>query len=117
MPAYVDLRRIAELQDVMGIDTRSIVAPMLRNMTAAIEQLQTAIAAGDLEQATQAAHTCRNDALMLGAGPLRAALTELEAATRDFDADRAQRVFERVSEVWPPTREQLAEAARGPEPP
>jgi HPt (histidine-containing phosphotransfer) domain-containing protein len=117
MPDYVDLRRIAELQGVMGQDVEGIVGPMLRSMTTGIEDLQTALAEGRLDRATQAAHACRNDALMLGAKPLQAVLTELEAATRDLDVPRATAGLERLKEVWPPTREQLAQAARPPEPP
>ncbi len=117
MRAYIDLKRISELQGVMGTDTETIVAPMLAGMTTAIEEVEAALTAGDLDRATGAAHSCRNDALMLGAGPLLEALTDLEAATRDFDAGRANDALERLREVWPPTREQLADVARTAEPP
>jgi len=112
MTIYFDLERIAELEDVMGAQAETIVASMLRNMTAAIDEVEAAFAAGDLDRATQAAHLCRNDALMLTARPLLDALTELESATREHDESRAREALEGLRAVWPTTREQLAEAAR-----
>jgi hypothetical protein len=117
MRAYIDLKRISELQGVMGTDTEAIAASMLASMTTAVEAVQNALATGDLDRATGAAHACRNDALMLGAGQLLEVLTDLEAATRDLDAGRANDALRRLRQVWPPTREELADVARGTEPP
>jgi len=108
MNSYVDASRIAELQDILGADTEAILASMLASMTRAIEQLETAVSAGELDVATQAAHRARNDALMLSAAQLQAALTALEAAARDSDQPRTRTALERVREVWPPTRDELA---------
>jgi HPt (histidine-containing phosphotransfer) domain-containing protein len=110
--AYFDPARIAELQEVLGADTQAILSSMLTSMTRAIEQLEAAVAAGQLDHAIQAAHRARNDALMLNAARLQAALTELEAAARDADEPRTQDALERVRAVWPPTREELAGVAR-----
>jgi HPt (histidine-containing phosphotransfer) domain-containing protein len=109
---YFDLGRIAELQDILGADAQSILASMLASMTTAIEGVETAIAAGELERATQAAHRARNDALMLSAGQLQQVLTDLEAATRGGDETGAHVALERLNVVWPPTRDELAVAAR-----
>jgi hypothetical protein len=114
MTTYFDLGRIAELQDVMGSEPAKIVASMLRNMTAAIDEVEAAFAAGDLDRATQAAHLCRNDALMLSAKPLLDALTALEAAARAHDESRAREALDTLRVVWPATRDQLAEAGRAP---
>ena len=76
MNEYIDLQRIGELEDALGADAAAIAGSMLQNMTAAIEELEAALAAGELDRATQAAHRCRNDALMLGARELLAALTD-----------------------------------------
>ena len=111
MSDYFDLQRIEELQTVLGADTETILASMLASMTKAIEQAQEAVGAGELGGATDPAHRARNDALMLGAQPLLAALTELEAATRDCDEARAAAAHERLGEVWPPTRDELAAIA------
>ncbi len=114
MNEYIDLRRIGELQDALGADAAAIAGSMLQNMTAAIEELEAALAAGELDRATQAAHRCRNDALMLGARELLAALTDLEAATRGSDESGAGAALGRVRQVWPPTRDELAAGANPP---
>lgn len=111
MNAYFDLSRISALQRVMGSEASAIVATILRSMSSAIEQVESATAAGELDGATRAAHTARNDALMVGAGQLQEALSELEAATRNWDEDGAQAALERVRQVWPPTRDGLAAVA------
>jgi HPt (histidine-containing phosphotransfer) domain-containing protein len=111
---YIDLGRIGELEEVMGADAEAIVASMLENMTGAIEELEAAFAAGEPDRATQAAHRCRNDALMLGARQLLAALTDLEAATRAGDESDARDAFARVKEIWPPTRDELAASSNPP---
>jgi HPt (histidine-containing phosphotransfer) domain-containing protein len=111
MSSYSDLERIRELQDLLGSEAPEIVASMLASMTTAIDQLEAAVAAGELDEATQAVHRCRNDALMLGARQLQEALTELEAATRDWHEARVRIALERVREVWPPTRVELANLA------
>ena len=111
MSAYFDLTRIAELQTVLGADTEKILASMLASMTKAIELAESALAAGELDDATGPAHRARNDALMLGAEQLLTALTELEAAARDADQARAAAALARVREVWPPTRHELAAIA------
>ncbi|HTX08233.1 MAG TPA: hypothetical protein VME22_06455 [Solirubrobacteraceae bacterium] len=114
MNAYHDLEQIRRLQGVLGSDAASIVAPMLAGLTKAIEEVEAGLAAGDLARATRAAHAARNDALMLGARPLLEALTELEAAGREFDQARADEALLRVREVWPPTRDELAAASNPP---
>jgi HPt (histidine-containing phosphotransfer) domain-containing protein len=109
---YFDLGRINELQELMGTDANALVASALARMTASVEELETKLAAGRLDQAVQPAHACRNDALMLGARPLLDALTALEAAAREADEPRAHDALERVEAVWPATRDGLAGIAR-----
>jgi HPt (histidine-containing phosphotransfer) domain-containing protein len=112
MSAEFDLGRIAELQEVMGADARTIVASMLASMTSAIEEVEVALAAGQLDRVTQAAHRCRNDALMLGAKQLQEALTAIEAATRNHNESGAREALTGLRAVWPATRQQLTEASR-----
>ena len=114
MSEYTDLGRIGELEDVMGADAATILSAMVENMTAAIDELELAMACGDLDGATQAAHRCRNDALMLGARQLLAALTDLEAATRASDETAAGAALGRVRAAWPPTRDELAASTNPP---
>jgi HPt (histidine-containing phosphotransfer) domain-containing protein len=111
MSDYFDLSRINELKDLMGSEVGPIVASMLVSMTGAIEEVEAALAAGELDRATRAAHAARNDALMLGAGPLQRALSDLEAATRRLDEAQARVALERLREIWPATRAGLAAAS------
>jgi Hpt domain len=105
--AYVDPTRITQLQEIMGGDAASMVASMRSSLTGAIERVEAAMHAGELNPAVQAAHAARNDALMLGAGQVQEALREFEAAARDADEARAREFLERLREVWPPTRDEL----------
>jgi HPt (histidine-containing phosphotransfer) domain-containing protein len=114
MCTYFDLKRIEELQTVLGADTQKILASMLASMTKAIEQAESAVAPDELGDATAPAHRVRRDALMLGAEQLQTTFTELEAATRDYDEARAAAALERLREVWPPTRDELAGISRSP---
>jgi HPt (histidine-containing phosphotransfer) domain-containing protein len=106
--AYFDPARIAQLEQVLGSQASAMVASMLASLTRAIERLEATVDAGELEPAVQAAHAARNDALMLGAEALQAALSDLELAARDADGPRARGALERVRAVWAPTREKLA---------
>jgi HPt (histidine-containing phosphotransfer) domain-containing protein len=112
--SYYDLEQILRLQGVMGSSAEAIVKTTLTGMTEAIEEIESAAAAGDLDRVTRAAHRCRNDALVLGARPLLKALTELEAAGREYDEARVTEALTHLSEVWPPTRDELAEVGNPP---
>jgi HPt (histidine-containing phosphotransfer) domain-containing protein len=103
----IDPSKIAELQAIMGADFEEIVGSLLGSITDGLRQIEHAVAAGDLETTYRAAHHCRNDALMVRAGPLLKALEPLEQAARDGHLDVARSEFERVQEVWPSTREAL----------
>jgi HPt (histidine-containing phosphotransfer) domain-containing protein len=106
--AYLDPARIAQLHEVLGDDAARMVASMLASLTRAIERLEATVDAGELVPAVQAAHAARNDALMLGAEALQAALSDLELAARDAHEPRTRAALERVRAVWTPTREQLS---------
>lgn len=114
MSAYYDLEQILRLEGVMGPDLGAIVPPILASLAEAVEDIEAATAAGDLDGVTRAAHRGRNDALVLGARPLLKALTELEAAGRDLDQARAAEAFAHVRDVWPPTRDELTAAVNLP---
>ena len=114
MTSYYDLEQILRLQGVMGSDVAAIVTPLLASMTEAVDEVQDATAAGDLDRVTRAAHRCRNDAMVLGAHQLLRALTSLEDAGRDYDEARVTEALARVREIWPPTRDELASLANPP---
>jgi HPt (histidine-containing phosphotransfer) domain-containing protein len=114
MSTYYDPKRVRDLEQAMGSEAGALAASTLAGMSQAIEQLEEAVLAGDLDRAIRAAHACRNDAMMVGARQLLEALTAVEAAGRDYDEARTATALERVRDVWPPTRDELA---AGPNPP
>ncbi len=107
MGTEIDASKIAELQAVMGAEFEEILGSLLASIADGLAQIRQAISAEDLETAFKAAHRCRNDALMVRAGPLLKVLESLEQAARDGDLDGARTELERVQEVWPPTRAAL----------
>jgi HPt (histidine-containing phosphotransfer) domain-containing protein len=106
----LDLERVAKLESILGSELPDIVASLVTSMSARIAQLEEALADGRLQDATQAAHGCRNDALMVGAQPMLAALTELEDASRGDRLEEARAAMQRLRDVWPETRDELQRA-------
>jgi hypothetical protein len=109
----LQLGRLAQIQEVMGTALPTIVGGMVQSMTAAIAQVEEAMQEGALDRAAKAAHACRNDALMIGAKQLLAALTELEIAARDGREDLARGQLVALREAWPDTRDELVRVAAG----
>jgi HPt (histidine-containing phosphotransfer) domain-containing protein len=115
MSVQLDLRRIAELQGLMGTELGEIIASLVQSMSRAIEQLEAALAAGELERAAYAAHQARNDALMVGAAELQRSLADVEATSRESRLELARENMKRLREIWPITRDQLERAADEPD--
>jgi HPt (histidine-containing phosphotransfer) domain-containing protein len=108
----LDLERIAEVSRLIGSDLEGMLISLVQSMARSIEDLERAIADADLEGATQAAHRCRNDALIVGARELLAALTSLEAHSRNLQLGPARDALEPVRRAWPAARAELERAAR-----
>ncbi len=89
----------------------AIVAGILTNLTETITTLEGHLQHERLELAARAAHTCRNDALLVGARALLTALNRIEQAARDGHLDDARAAQLTLDEVWPDTRRALAEIA------
>jgi len=107
----LELGRLAQIQEVMGTGLPEIVGGMLESMRAAIEQVELAMSSGHLDRAAKAAHACRNDALMVGARQLLAALTELETAARSELVQEARSALDALRQAWPATRDELERVA------
>jgi HPt (histidine-containing phosphotransfer) domain-containing protein len=108
----VDLARVSRLEDLLGAKLSEILASLLRSMAAQIETIEQALAAARPEDAVQPAHLCRNDALMVGAEPLLAALTDVESAGRSNRLEPARAALARLQSIWPATRDELERIAR-----
>ena len=106
----LDLERVAKLEDVLGSKLSEILASLVAGMEEQVERAEKALADGRLQDVTQAAHRCRNDALMVGAQPMLAALSELEDASRGDRLEDARAAMQRLREVWPETRSELQRA-------
>jgi hypothetical protein len=109
----LDLRRLTELQELLGSDVSEIVATLVREISAATKAIQSGLAEGDLAAAALAAHAARNSALMLDARPMLDALREIETGARDEDLAAARSGLGHLQAVWPALRSRLeAEAER-----
>ena len=109
----LDLERVAKLEGILGSDLPEIVAALVASMSAQIEHAEQALAADRLQDVTQAAHGCRNDALMIGAQPMLSTLNELEAASRSDGLEATHAAMQRLRDVWPETRDELQRAVHG----
>lgn len=111
MSVELDLSRLDQVADVLGMSVPEIVAGILANLTEGLERLRADLEHGELELAATAAHACRNEVLHVGARPFLTALTELEEAARAGSLDAARAHERALDEVWPDTRAALAEVA------
>jgi HPt (histidine-containing phosphotransfer) domain-containing protein len=112
MAELVDRARIVELEQLMKEPLPEIVAELATSMDDSIERASGALAGGDLDTTARAAHRCRNDALIVGAGPLQQALATLETAARASEAPAAGAALEAVVDAWSKTRPELMAAAQ-----
>ncbi len=106
----VDLRRLGELQHLMGADASQILEGLLDSMRGAIDRIEQAVAGDDLPEAASAAHVCRNDGLIVGASELLAVLQTVEQAARHGELATARMALATLREVWTGTREALERA-------
>ena len=108
MSSELDLSRLAELQELLGADLSAIVATLLTELDTAIADIETGLAAGDLRQVAQGAHSARNSALMIDARPLLDALAHLEAGARAGELAATRTAHGELEMAWAPLRARLA---------
>jgi HPt (histidine-containing phosphotransfer) domain-containing protein len=111
MASMIDTERVVELERLMKEPLGDIVAELTQSMDESIERARTALAAADLDTAARAAHRFRNDALIVGAGPLERALAELENHARAGEQAASEIDLQDVAHIWSRTRPELLEAA------
>ena len=111
MKVELQLERLEQIQEVIGSDVPEIVAGMLTTMSDAIAEVERRMAEAELAAAAKAAHAARNDALLVAAKDLLAALTAVEDAARHGDTKAAEAALVALREVWPSTRDELARVA------
>ena len=108
MTVELDLTRLDQVVDVLDTTVPEIVAGILANLTETIATLDAHLDHERLELAARAAHTCRNDALLVGARALLSALNAIEQAARGGDLRDAREAQLTLNQVWPETRRALA---------
>jgi HPt (histidine-containing phosphotransfer) domain-containing protein len=108
----LDLDRLAELPETLGVELPEIIATLVRELDDAVAQAQTSIAAGEFAATARAAHSGRNSALMVGAEPVLAALGQLETVAGEGDAAAARAALDSVRDRWATLRARLELAAQ-----
>jgi hypothetical protein len=103
----LDLRRLFELQQVLGTDLAEIVANLVTDIERAVDEIDSGMAAGDSPTVARGAHAARNSALMLDAQPMLDALGEIEVHARAGDLEGAAGGVERLNSTWPAVRTRL----------
>ncbi len=109
----LDLKRLAELQELLGTELPDIVATLVEELTTAFEAIDAGLAGDDLGATAMAAHAARNSALMIDAQPLLAHLAELESAARAHDMAGTIAAHGPLCVAWTQLRQRLELAAAG----
>jgi hypothetical protein len=107
----LDLNRLDELQQLLGTKRAAIVDTLVSELSAAMDDVATGLATGDLEAVAAAAHAARNSALMIDARPLLTGLGQLESCARHEDLAAALAANRRLRRAWPRLRRRLELAA------
>jgi hypothetical protein len=107
----LDLRRLTDLQELLGRDLSEIVGTLLTELSRAFADIDRALSHEDLPAAALAAHAARNSALMIDARPVLGRLRELEVSARLEDSEAAVSANQRLHEAWPALRDRLELAA------
>jgi HPt (histidine-containing phosphotransfer) domain-containing protein len=109
----IDLERISQLTRILGDEPIEIVRGLMQSMSDSVEQIERDVMADQLAEAAQAAHHCRNDALIVGAKDFLAALEALEQAARAQRLEAAHGALADVHRTWLGTHEELRRVAAG----
>jgi HPt (histidine-containing phosphotransfer) domain-containing protein len=107
MDPLIDTARVVELEQLMKEPLTDLIAELVQSMDESIERARTALAVSDLDTTARAAHRFRNDALIVGAGPLQAALASLETSARQGESAELAGLLAKVEDVWSVTRPEL----------
>lgn len=110
----LDLRRLVDLQKLLGQDLNEIVATLVWELDSALDATERALDAGDLAAAALAAHAARNSALMIDARSLLARLDELESGARHDDRGKAAAACRQLRTQWSLLRVRLKQAGADP---
>jgi hypothetical protein len=111
MAGELDLGRLADLPEALGLELGQIVDTLIQELDRAVAEAGAALDADDLNGAAAAAHAGRNSALMIRAQPVLDALGALEAGASRGDVAAARAALEDVRDSWPALRARLVHAS------
>jgi HPt (histidine-containing phosphotransfer) domain-containing protein len=111
MDPELDLIRLEELRDLMQADLPQLVTQLADRISEVLIELDSALSRDDLPAVAAAAHSARNDALVLGAKRLLKALEAVELNARDQNSPAAREAQARVQAIWPDVRAAARRAA------
>lgn len=107
MEVELDLKRLTELQQLLGTELPEIVATLLGELTSALSRIDAGLGAGDLDAVALAAHAARNSALMIDARQILGYLEALEVSARHGEPGAASAANDRLRASWPALRTRL----------
>jgi HPt (histidine-containing phosphotransfer) domain-containing protein len=99
------------LRDLLQADLPELVTQLATRISDTLIRLDSALAADDLPAVADAAHSARNEALMLGARRLLTALEAVELHARDQHPQAVREALGRVQVIWPDVRAELQDIA------
>lgn len=105
----LDSDRVSQLRVFSDAERRAIVNGAASAITGQLERLERALESSDLGTVADAAHSARNETLLVGAQPLTDALAEVERAARDGENELARGATRQVKAIWPATRAAIEE--------
>jgi HPt (histidine-containing phosphotransfer) domain-containing protein len=106
----LDAERLQDLQVFNEAELREIGLRAIRAISEQLLELDRELAREDLRAAGEAAHRARNEALLVGARELAAALGVVEESARAGRGSVASEAAATAQEVWPSTRDAIRRA-------
>ncbi len=110
----LDAERLAQLGVFSDSEVRDIAAAAIAAIAEQLERIDDALARGDNGSAAEAAHTARNEAMVMGALELGDVFGRLEAAAREEDQSGAGAAAHEAGAAWPATRQAIMQLAGQP---
>lgn len=109
----LDAGRLRDLQVFTEDERRDIGRGAISALVDQLEELERALADGNLQLVAEVAHRARNEALVVGARELGHALESVEDAARARRQPLAREAVATARALWPSTREAIARATYG----
>lgn len=107
----LDAERLAQLRVFDQNELRGIAAGCVAAIARQLKLIDDALVGSDHSSAAEAAHSGRNEALVMGALELGEAFARLEQAARQGDGPGADAAAREADAAWPATRQAIMQLA------